>query len=131
MNKYISYDYDGTLWEENGTDAPIVQVNQIKEYNEKQGYKSIIVTSRAPEYLQEIKDNYPDTPVYSSYEYGNKAKFIEAFDGEIVRHYDNNPEEIIDIALSPACKGVETVFVAERGEETPYLATRRIIIFRD
>lgn len=129
MNKYISYDYDGTLWEENGTDAPIVQMNKIKEYNEKQGFKSIILTSRSEQYLDEIRANYPDTPVYSSAEFGNKANFINSFDGEIVRHYDNNAEEILDIALG--CKGVETVFVGGKYDDVPYLATRRIVIFRD
>lgn len=125
MKKIISFDYDGTLWEEDGS-GPIFQLNRLKEYYEQQGYKTIIVTSRAPEYLDEIRENYPDTSVYSAYD---KGKFFRDFDEKVETHFDNNPSDIIDVALCG--KNIETVFVGGKYDEVPDIASRRIILFRD
>lgn len=119
--KYISYDYDGTLWEEDGS-GPIEKVNAIMNFYESKGYKSVIITSRSERYLDEIRENYPDVPVFSA---KDKGELIARL-GNIVSHYDNNPSDIIDIALK--CPTVETIFVDDGSCKCPKCATSRIRI---
>lgn len=121
MEEVISFDYDGTLWDEN-TDSPIEQVNCILNSFKKKGYGIIIITSRSPEYIDEIKRNYPGIPVYTARNKGIKVAEL----GNVTRHYDNNPGEIIDIALE--CPWVETVFVDDGTCDCPDCATRRLRI---